>query len=54
MATALDFAVMKGRPSPTFDEILALLPKAAQERFRPSPAVLKKKVQARLKALKLR
>ena len=45
LATALDFGVMAGRASPTFDEIRARLPKAAQARFGPNPGVLKKKVQ---------
>jgi len=54
LATALDFGVMAGRASPTFDEIRARLPKTAQGRFRLGPGMLKKKVQARLKALKLR
>ncbi len=54
LATALDFGVMTGRASPSFKEIRARLPQAAQSRIGPSPAALKKKVEARLKALKLR
>ncbi len=54
IATALDFGVMAGRASPTIDDLRSRLPKPAQARFLPSPAVLKKKVEARLKVLKLR
>jgi putative nucleotidyltransferase with HDIG domain len=53
LATALDFGVMAGRANLSFDEVRTRLPKAAHARFRPSPAVLKRKVEARLKALKL-
>ena len=54
LANALDFGVMAGCAGPTLDEVRTRLPKAGQAHFRPSPAVLKKKVEARLKALKLR